>query len=163
MFPAGTGRRMPVDDINLYIEVSTRQVQKCRRRYMYVLEYVQENKTETATGLGENVSLERTVLTAVERGISRITRPGGIRIYMGCQYALVHLENGNYQKWEQNGFRNAKGGEVRNSDLWIRVKKLLDRHSWHGEGDAWHPYQEYILFQLGKWEEKEKKEGGTAG
>lgn len=156
---------MLVEEANLYIEVSTMRVQKCRRRYIYVLEYPQRRETETATGLGENVSLERAVLTAVERGAGRIKEPVELRIYMGCRYILAPLENGDYEKWEEKGFQRSKGGEVKNKDLWIKVKRLLDGHSWSGEGNASHPYQKRMVYDLGKRKEKDerKAEGSAAG
>lgn len=150
-----------MEEANLYIEVSTTRVQKCRRRYMYVLEYPGKKETETATAVGENVSLERAVLTAVERGAGRIKDPAELKIYMGCRYILAPLENGSYQKWEEKGFQRSKGGEVKNKDLWMKVKNILDGHVWSGEGDAKHSYQKRMVYDLEKRERQNEKKGDS--
>ena len=151
-----------MERVNLYIEVSTERVQKCRRRYMYVLEYPQRKETATATGVGDNVSLERAVLTAVERAAARIRGRAELKIYMGCRYILAPLENGTYQEWERNGFRKSKGGEVKNRDLWVKVKESLDPHLWSGEGDAGHPYQKRMIYDLGKRRERDERVAGES-
>lgn len=144
-----------MDDVSLYIEVSTEQVRKCRRRYMYILEYVQEDgtvRTETHTGLGEGVSLERTVLTAA-RGLGRIKGRSGVKVYLGCRDVMAPLGNGVYEQWERNGFRNAKGGCVKNMDLWTSLKELLSDRPWSVEGRAEHPYKMRMIYDLKKREE----------
>lgn len=149
-----------MDDINLYIEVSTEQVRKCRRRYIYVLEYLLGDggvRTETYSGVGEMVSVERAVLTAVARGLGRIREPSEVWIYMGCRDVLAPFGNGAYRKWEGNGFRNAKGGDVKNMDLWMEVGGLLGRHLWHAAGKAGHPYKKRMEYDLKKMEERDGK------
>ena len=61
-----------MDDVNLYVELSTYQVRACRRRYIYILEYMDGDETATAekhTGVGESVSMKRAMLTAILRGV----------------------------------------------------------------------------------------------
>lgn len=157
MPPGAMGRMVAMDDVNLYIEVSTEQVRKCRRRYIYVLEYDLGDgivRTETYSGVGEAVSLERTVLMAVARGIGRIRVPSEVWIYMGCRDVLAPLENGVYRKWEGNGFRSAKGGDIKNMDLWSQIVGLLERHLWHVIGHAEHPYKRRMEYDLKKMEER---------
>lgn len=147
-----------MDDVNLYIEVSTEQVRKCRRRYLYMLEHPQGRDaaawTEAYTGVGEDVSLERAVLTAVARGLGRVKDPSEIKIYMGCRDILAPLKNGTYSQWEKKNFKNAKGEGIKNIDLWVQVKALLETHLWHGEGHAEHPYRKRMLYDMKKMEEK---------
>lgn len=153
-----------MDDVNLYVEVSTAQVRKCRRRYMYIIEYMDGDETASAakySGLGENVSMARAVMTAVSRGAGRIGNPCELRIFTPCDGILAPLKNGGYARWERNGFLTSKGEPVSNADLWVQLEKALGRHLWSEEGVG-HPYRNLMRYELEKMAEKDRGKAGNA-
>lgn len=155
-----------MDDVNLYVELSTYQVRACRRRYIYILEYMDGDETATAekhTGVGESVSMKRAMLTAILRGVCRIRRPSEVRVYTPtpCHDILAPLKNGQYRRWKGGGFLTSKGEPVRNADLWQQLEGAMGRHLW-GEEHTGHTYRQLMQYELGKMAEHDKTKGGNA-
>jgi len=102
------------------------------------------NGTETALGgwgavllyNGHAKELKGTVLQttnnrmeiiAAINGLSAINnRALPVQVYTDSAYLCNCIVNGWYVKWRHNGWKNAKGEEVANKDLWNELLSLLD-------------------------------------
>src|SRR5690606_9666680 len=66
-------------------------------------------------------------LTAAISGLEALTQPCTVTIYTDSQY----VKNGITQwihGWRKNGWKTAKGGAVKNKDLWLRLDEANTTH-----------------------------------
>ena len=49
-------------------------------------------------------------------------------IYTDSVYLISSFQN-HLTKWEENGYKNAKGEDIKNQDEWQQISKLKKRHS----------------------------------
>ncbi len=76
--------------------------------------------------------------------LEALTRPVSITITSDSRYLVDGMTKW-VHNWQRNGWRNAKGDDVANQDLWERLVALSGRHrvrwAWI-KGHAGHPYNE---------------------
>ena len=73
--------------------------------------------------------------------------PCSLRIHTSCQHILNSMQNSWARQWQKNGWKTAKGREVRNTDLWARIMGQLDRHLYTFT-DGEHTYSGWMEGQL---------------
>lgn len=69
------------------------------------------------------------VLKAMEEALISLQRPCMINIHTDSDYLCGTIRNGWLTKWQQNGWKNAKGGDVKNAKQWECIARLMARHS----------------------------------
>lgn len=68
-------------------------------------------------------------LQALIDALKVLQRPCMLSIYSYSDHLTESIRQGWLTNWAQNGWKNAKGKEVRNADQWKQVKGLLANHS----------------------------------
>lgn len=143
-------------DVNLYIEISTRNPRRCGRYYIYVLEYVtKKNEICTAGSWGyeENISLQRIYPLIVIKALKYVKKESRIRIFGLCGGILAPLfmqnKNGvkQLEEWKNKGWLNSAGEPVRNADLWQQLEEEERKHEF-AEGEKEHTYKEWMKTEL---------------
>lgn len=72
-------------------------------------------------------SRQRAELRAVLIGLECMVKPSAITIKTDSGYVKIGFEN--LKAWKDAGWKNAKGKDVKNIDLWQRVEELQRDHS----------------------------------
>lgn len=68
-------------------------------------------------------------LKALEEALISLRCPCMININTDSDYLMAAVKNGWLTKWQQNEWKNAKGQEVKNTEQWKCVARLMARHS----------------------------------
>ena len=116
-------------EVNIYVETSIRGPGIKKGKGIYILETKVNEKTATLNGdieleASENAGELQTILKA----LGRLNQPCEVNIYTDSQI----IETGVTQwleGWEKNGWKNAKGKEVANKDLWQQFRTELNKHT----------------------------------
>jgi ribonuclease HI len=98
--------------------------------WAFILRHMATGK-ETEESGGEKVSTNnRMELTAVVRGLERLTRSTAVEVLTDSVYVGKGMIEW-MPKWKANGWRRREGtrwAEVKNEDLWRKLDELLAKH-----------------------------------
>lgn len=79
------------------------------------------------SGGERNTSNQRMELTACIKALGAVTSKGKpIEIYSDSAYLVNCMNERWYERWQCNGWKNAKKQPVENKDLWLRLLDALD-------------------------------------
>ena len=67
-------------------------------------------------------------LTAVISALSALKEPCKVSLYTDSQYIVNAMNQGWLVSWEKNGWKR-KGGELKNPDLWKKLRELTKVHA----------------------------------
>ena len=83
-------------------------------------------KTKEIYGGQRNTTNQRMELTACIRALEQIKSPGyEIDVYTDSAYLVNCIHQKWYERWQRNGWKNARKEPVENQDLWMRLLELL--------------------------------------
>lgn len=135
--------------------------------YLYLIEYIKADGTPVTRvavcylTAGEN----QMVLEALVRASERIRKPAQVRVFTRCGHVLGAIRNHWPQQWKENGWKNAKGAEVKNAKLWERLLYGVEPHTFTATEED-HSYRDWMILQLDrkiKEKESEDKREDTSG
>ncbi|MCM1239985.1 MAG: hypothetical protein NC331_11460 [Lachnospiraceae bacterium] len=91
----------------------------------------------------------RLVLMAVRDALQRMNYACSITVHTESAYIASAISNGWMEAWERDGWRNAKGKEVRDSTLWAMIYRLVeeDGHVLSAEQGA-HEYAQWMRWRM---------------
>ncbi len=88
-----------------------------------------EGKTREIYGGEKNTTNQRMELTACIRALEQIkTRDIEIDVYTDSAYLVNCMHQKWYERWQRNGWKNAKKEPVENKDLWLRLLELTGQY-----------------------------------
>jgi len=93
-------------------------------------------------GGDDNTTNNRMELISIISALEALREPCEVDLYTDSQYVANAVNRGWLDSWQRRGWKR-KGGEVKNTDLWIRLVPLLELHK---VGFAWvkgHAENEY--------------------
>lgn len=117
--------------VNIYIETSIHGPAVKNGAYGYVIEYQKKSggiETREEFENMDNTTEKRLILTALCSSLRRLTKPCSVLVFIGCEWIRRAYENDWVQKWRENNWKNIKGDEVRNADLWQQLDELTQYH-----------------------------------
>lgn len=144
--------------VNLYIETSVHGPRQQGGRYMYLLEcFGADGAPHTRAALGEWQEEKETALAlqALAEALGRLRQPCVLDVYTSCRHLAAALDNGWAEAWEENGWKTARGKEIRHKALWERAAPLLGEHLVFARRET-HSYQGWMQDQIRRMD----KEGG---
>ena len=118
-------------DVNLYLETDLKAPRVKDGHYGIVLECKNkhgETKTITEAGCLEQTTGKRLVLAAVFQGLRKINKKSRITIYTDSAYLQGAFAREWMTGWKEKNWKNAKGQEVKNKDIWERILYLSEAH-----------------------------------
>lgn len=68
-------------------------------------------------------------IQALIDAVGVLERPCILDIYASSEYVVETFKQGWIASWEKNGWKNAKGKEVRNAEQWQQAREALAPHS----------------------------------
>lgn len=74
-------------------------------------------------------SVNGNLIQAVIAAFRTLNRPCMVNVYSSSEYIVEPFRNGWIKNWEKNGWKNAKGKEVRNAELWKELRRAAAPHS----------------------------------
>lgn len=77
----------------------------------------------------EQTTNQRMELQAAIEALSALKRPCRVRLYSDSAYLINAFRERWFDRWLQNGWRNAKGDPVENRELWERLLALARVHT----------------------------------
>lgn len=119
---------------------------------MYIL------AVQTAKGtadVGNRKTLEATTesqatLKAIEEALGRMKSPARITIWLDSQYVGGAILQHWPEKWEESGWKTAKGEPVRDAELWASVLVRIRPHEVSVKMKQHHEYREWMRRELEK-------------
>ena len=74
-------------------------------------------------------SVHSNLIRAVIDAFRALNRPCMVDIYTRSEYIVEPFKNGWINNWEKHEWKNAKGREVRNAELWKELRRAAAPHS----------------------------------
>lgn len=106
---------------------------------------------ESKTGIAEYASATESslVLYALRDALQRMNYACSITVHTECVYIRAVIEQRWLEDWEGNGWKNSKGGEVKDSILWQQVYRQLeeDGHELRVEAGK-HEFSGWMRWQM---------------
>lgn len=141
-------------NVRMYIEIDFQgRLNAGRGKYGVILECTGgagNPITREHYGAIEDTTKNRLLISALICGLSHITKPCKLFIYVNSNYITETITQERLTMWEKGGWvvRNEK---VKNADLWIQVLQLSN-HKISAETMREHPYTLYLQNKLTKME-----------
>ena len=82
--------------------------------------------TKELSGSSEFSTNNRMEITAVTQALLAIKKPTNIHLYSDSKYVINCMRLQWFKKWQENGWKNAKGDKVENRDLWEELIKVIE-------------------------------------
>lgn len=117
-------------EVNIYLETSLKGPGKRKGWYAAVLEYhtkKQEVKTLEIFGQESEITYHKSALLAFLKALKRLNKDCILTVFTDSLYLGSNFEK-NLLHWEENGFRNAKGEDIKNKEEWQQISELSKRH-----------------------------------
>lgn len=133
----------------------------------WLVEYIRKDGTpetrplEAADGVIYRTDTTQTALELelIIDAFSIITKSCSVRLNTQCEQILTVIENGWLNKWEENGWKNARGKPVANAELWQQVKEYIDVHEDVMVENGENSYR--LIMQMEILKEARRKKDGT--
>ncbi len=145
--------------VNIFIETSGKGFSSDKRAGEWLVEFVTDKGIPVIRNgvlCRENITGNAFVLELLKEALSILTKPCSIRVNTRCGHVIGVLRNGWQERWEKNGWVNAKGKPVKNMELWQQVYALLRKHTVEIDSGK-HPYR--MMMQNDVRKEMDKKNG----
>ena len=141
-----------MEEVNLYLASDVKGPRRQAAKAMYLLECLTSKGTQTRN---KRIELEETTenqitLTALEEALQRITRPVSLTIWTDCRFVGGTILNGWLKKWEADGWKNAKGEPIADSEKWASVLVKIRLHEVSVKIGEHHPYAGWLKGELKK-------------
>ncbi|MFF2531946.1 ribonuclease HI [Brevibacillus sp. NPDC058079] len=80
------------------------------------------------SGAESHTTNNRMELLAAIKALSTLKEPCKVALYSDSAYLVNCFKQGWYKGWLKNGWKNSKGQQVENQDLWKELLQLMDTH-----------------------------------
>ncbi|UED78000.1 ribonuclease HI [Brevibacillus sp. DP1.3A] len=80
------------------------------------------------SGAEPHTTNNRMELLAAIKALSTLKEPCKVTLYSDSAYLVNCFKQGWYKGWLKNGWKNSKGQQVENQDLWKELLQLMDTH-----------------------------------
>ncbi len=148
-------------NVKIYIETSIKNPRGGAGAYGYIIVFCTTKKTDTGeikpikadTGeikLVKDVTRNQAVLTALNEALKRLTKPCYLTIYTDVDHIAAAIKNHWLSGWEKAGWKNAKGEEIVNKDLWLSIQSLLYAHDFLVALKHHHEYKDWLIKEVAR-------------
>lgn len=152
--------------VTIYTESGVRGPARRSGAGAWLVEYIRKDGTpetrplEAADGVIYRTDTTQTALELelIIDALSIITKSCSIRLNTQCEQILTVIENDWLNKWEKDGWQNARGKPVANAELWKQLKEYIDVHEDFMAENGENSYRNIMQMEILK-EERRKKDG----
>lgn len=131
--------------VNVYTYSQLKGPRKKPQGYGYVLECEREGKepvTLSKIGIFEGNSQETSTLAVLE-ALRRLSKDADLVIYTESEYVFGALSQW-MASWKQADFKNSKGEDIANKDMWLEISMILHDHPFVVRLKQDHSYREWL-------------------
>ena len=121
-------------DVNIYIYTEyTGSLKSGTGKYHVILETMvmakgqEELYTSKDKGIIEEVTRNRLELVALDKALSRMTKPSHITVYTSSDFITSAFVQNWPDKWRKSNFEK-KGKPIKHADLWKRILEQIEKH-----------------------------------
>lgn len=144
--------------IEMYVSTTLHGSAKGIGKVMYTLRMAKGEKQyyEKPPEIGQaDGTANRLVLWSICRALERMPGERMILIYTENTYVASVINQGWLETWERNGWKNSRGNEIKDADLW---KTILEKSREIGHNIAAvagkHEYSEAFAYNMSKMDAK---------
>jgi len=141
-------------NVEMYVSTTLRGSAKRTGKVMYTLRTKVREKQyyEKPPEIGKaDGTANRLVLWSICRALERMLGKQMILIYTENTYVASVINQGWLETWERNGWKNSRGNEIKDADLW---KTILEKSRKAGHNIAAvagkHEYSEAFAYNMSK-------------
>lgn len=87
-----------------------------------------KGRRKELSGAEPQTTNQRMELTAAIRALTALKHPCQVRLYSDSAYLINAFKQRWLDRWQRNGWRNSKGQDVENQDLWRELLRLANIH-----------------------------------
>lgn len=96
----------------------------------------------------DNISARRLFLIALKEALIKLTKRCQIELYTTDRFFVSVIYRGLLSRWSKNGYKSARGADIKNKDLWEEVNKLSNLHTIRIVEAQDHEYMSWMITQL---------------
>lgn len=136
--------------VKIYIETDSMQQSVSHKQYGFVLDTVRKNgEPHVKYYFGElEGTYHQATLKALIDALTKITIPCEITMYSKDAYVTAGLSK--RKSMEEAGFKDSKGKDIRNVDMWKKVCEEAEKHSEISVKLGKHEYSTWLLDAMRK-------------
>jgi ribonuclease HI len=140
-----------VKKCNIYIATTAKGTRQTKACGMYLMEAFVGGKPYTIHEIMdfENISENKATLVLLEKALSRMTENAETLVNTKCEHVFYTLNNGWNIAWEKNGWKKARGKEVKDAEEWQKVTELLHHQTYTVSMES-HSYERWMQGELEK-------------
>ena len=148
-------------NVRIFIESTWRGPSKRDGVAMWLVEYMRGDEPITRQGFIhlENGTENQGCLMAMINAFFILKKPCSASVFTQCEHILHVVQNHWHIQWQKNGWKNAKGKDVKNAELW---EMLIDKAGPHcysvaaGHHEYTNVMQAEIAKEMEAWKSTEK-------
>lgn len=117
--------------VDIYIEHNITRMKAESARYGYAVAFEKstgELVYKKSFGYANNITENGIYLMALTDALSRMKEPVDINVYMRSMYLCNMINSRMYERWHAQGYKNAQGKDISNSERWARIYELSRNH-----------------------------------
>lgn len=151
-----------MEEIRIFVENSWKSPARKDGVAMWLVECKRRGEPKTREGF---IHLEagteaQGTLMALVNAFCILKKPCIVKINPGCAHVSNAVRNGWHLRWKENGWKNAKGHQVKNAALWKMFTEKAAPHAFAVESGI-HEYtsvmQDSVKRELEDWKRRETK------
>ncbi len=137
-------------DINVYIEVDLKTPHVKSGHYGVVIEWKERQEIETLVEVGflEKTTRKRLEVAAIHQAFTKIPQKSRVMIYTDSAYLQGAFMQEWLKGWQRTGWKNAKGKEIKNKDLWEHAMFLAGSNEISIVTAPKHCYSDWLKDQM---------------
>ena len=140
--------------VHIYAESDTETFRSCERSVGYVMELrdAAGGTKYTKEGWIRMIgTYNQAILAAFNEALSRMRMPCEIHFHTHNHFVSSMISCRTLDLWEKSGFRNGKGKEISNADLWVVFSQRVKGHLITSE-EGLHSYYHWMIEQMNRRE-----------
>lgn len=117
--------------VNIYLTTTVKGPRRSDGEGGYILEAVYPGKDPATASVFYPVrgcNWAESTMLILKSALQRMRVPSEITIYLDNEYVGSVIKNGWLRKWEKDGWKNAKGETIKNSEDWKEILYLLNEY-----------------------------------
>lgn len=137
--------------VEMFVESSTRNIKKVKRKYGVVLQFEGKNGIRTKEIFGSmEGTYNQVILLAITEGLKHLKDGCEVDVYQNNDFLTCMIEK-SMHAWKENGFTTKKGDPIKNQEEWIELSREMDRHMVKVETVGSHTYSNWLLTQMDRY------------
>lgn len=134
-------------DVNIYTITSAKSPKVHDARVIYTLETMTSKGPADVTREEQvEATANEAALLAIVKALEHIKAPCTLHIYTESQFVASGI--GWMAGWKENGWKTAKGKEVKHKELWQQLDGLLQGHEVHIHCQEQHSFRKWMQMEV---------------